>query len=155
MPIPRLNLIGLTMFGGPALPGKCEGLSLTDRGLDPGVIMESIGAYPAGVIDVEEVGLTAFLALRFNAFGSSVFQCFCPIPSAHAWPRPPVPLLMTAWTGAAGAGVLTVSVVVCTGWGAMVVGVQDRMQRHPGVRDLLGDVHGVHHGLCVHILDGR
>ena len=55
MPIPRLNLIGLTMFGGPALPGKCEGVTLTDRGLDPGVIMESIGAYPAGVIDVEEV----------------------------------------------------------------------------------------------------
>ena len=38
MPIARLNLVGITLFGGPALPGSCEDITLTDRGLDPGQV---------------------------------------------------------------------------------------------------------------------
>jgi dihydroxyacid dehydratase/phosphogluconate dehydratase len=36
-PIARLDIPGITLFGGPALPGKCtDHITLTDRGLDPG-----------------------------------------------------------------------------------------------------------------------
>ena len=42
MPIARLNLVGLTLFGGPALPGSCDNITLTDRGLDPGQVNPSI-----------------------------------------------------------------------------------------------------------------
>ena len=41
MPIARLNLVGLTLFGGPALPGSCDDITLTDRGLDPGQVNPS------------------------------------------------------------------------------------------------------------------
>ena len=36
MPIARTNSIGLTMFGGPALPGKCKGLKLMEGKGDRG-----------------------------------------------------------------------------------------------------------------------
>ena len=42
MPIARLNLVGITLFGGPALPGKCEDITLTDRALDPGQVGQSV-----------------------------------------------------------------------------------------------------------------
>jgi dihydroxy-acid dehydratase len=51
MPIARLNLIGLSMFGGPALPGVCKDLKFTEdtkKNLDPADIMQAIGAYPHG-----------------------------------------------------------------------------------------------------------
>ena len=52
MPIARLNHTGLSLFGGPALPGHYEGAK---KGLDPGSVMEGIGSYAAGMIDVEEL----------------------------------------------------------------------------------------------------
>ena len=55
MPIARLDLVGIPMFGGPALPGKCKDLKFTDRNLDPANVMEAIGAYPHGLIDIEEL----------------------------------------------------------------------------------------------------
>lgn len=38
-PIARLDIPGITLFGGPALPGKCtDHITLTNRGLDPGKV---------------------------------------------------------------------------------------------------------------------
>jgi dihydroxy-acid dehydratase len=57
MPLARLDIVGLTLFGGPALPGKCATLKGRSKGkqLDPGSVMEGIGAYGAGLIDDEEL----------------------------------------------------------------------------------------------------
>jgi len=47
MPIARLRATGLSLFGGPALPGHCPDLkipTLANKGLDPGSVMEGIGA---------------------------------------------------------------------------------------------------------------
>lgn len=55
MPIPRHDSIGLSLYAGTALPGQCEGCVGTQgqAGLDPGSLMESIGAYGRGKIDKE------------------------------------------------------------------------------------------------------
>lgn len=81
MPIARLDLIGITLFGGPALAGKCDGITLTDRGLDPGQVMEAIGAYPAGVIDVEELYKIECIALPGSGTCSAMFTA-CTMASA-------------------------------------------------------------------------
>lgn len=81
MPIARLDLVGISLFGGPSLPGKCEGLTLTDRGTDPGVVMEAIGAYPAGVIDVEELHKIECTALPGSGTCSAMFTA-CTMASA-------------------------------------------------------------------------
>lgn len=59
MPLARKDLMGISLFGGPALPGllhDCHGDK--EKGvkvLDPGKVMEAIGAYGQGLIDVEEL----------------------------------------------------------------------------------------------------
>lgn len=57
MPLARLDATGLCLFGGPALPGKCGALQgeKASKALDPGSIMEGIGAYGAGLIDDDEL----------------------------------------------------------------------------------------------------
>ena len=60
MPIPRVNDgagIGITLYGGTAMPGKCEGCMNTKggEGLDPKELMEAIGSYSTGVIDVHQL----------------------------------------------------------------------------------------------------
>ena len=125
MPIARLNLVGITLFGGPALPGSCDDITLTDRGLDPGQVhhfhkwqqflspaqlrslfhqvMEAIGAYPAGVIDIEEL----YRESRRYQFGITItIETRVSIPSS-----------------------------------------QDRVQRPSGERHLQRHVHRLHDGL--------
>lgn len=70
MPIARLNAIGLSLFGGPALPGLYEGSS---KALDPGSVMEGIGAYSAGLIDVEELHQLECNALPGSGTCSAMF----------------------------------------------------------------------------------
>jgi len=58
MPIARLDRVGLSLFGGAALPGRCADLKNPIRpgkGLDPGSVMEGIGSYGAGLIDLEDL----------------------------------------------------------------------------------------------------
>jgi len=64
MPLARKDLLGLSLFGGPALPGLHPGCrkrgadgEVVDQGkaLDPGKVMEAIGAYGQGLIDLEEL----------------------------------------------------------------------------------------------------
>lgn len=64
-PIARLDLVGLSLFGGAALPGKCATLKngRGGAGLDPGTVMEGIGAYGAGMIDVEDLYKLECMAL--------------------------------------------------------------------------------------------
>ena len=46
----------MSLFGGPALPGVlCEGEGKPDKILDPGKVMEAIGSYGQGLIDLEEL----------------------------------------------------------------------------------------------------
>jgi dihydroxy-acid dehydratase len=51
MPLARCNAIGLSFYGGSNLPGKCD----SDKNLDPGQVMEAIGKYGSGLIDIEEL----------------------------------------------------------------------------------------------------
>ncbi|CAJ1431820.1 unnamed protein product, partial [Effrenium voratum] len=64
MPLARKDMLGLSLFGGPALPGIHPGCKkrgadgeVVDQGkaLDPGKVMEAIGAYGQGLIDMEEL----------------------------------------------------------------------------------------------------
>ena len=74
MPLARLNLVGLTLFGGAALPGKCTDLGARGaRGLDPGSVMEGIGAYGAGILDVEDLYKLECLALPGSGTCSAMF----------------------------------------------------------------------------------
>lgn len=60
MPIARLNAIGASLYGGTILPGKCEG---RDVAWDAQTIMEAIGSYGAGLIDMEELHTIECFAL--------------------------------------------------------------------------------------------
>eukprot|EP00450_Noctiluca_scintillans_P027555 CAMPEP_0194537684 /NCGR_PEP_ID=MMETSP0253-20130528/77019_1 /TAXON_ID=2966 /ORGANISM="Noctiluca scintillans" /LENGTH=524 /DNA_ID=CAMNT_0039383727 /DNA_START=23 /DNA_END=1594 /DNA_ORIENTATION=- len=54
MPCARKNLISVSLFGGPALPGEhCD--KDIGHGLDPKDVMEAIGAFGSGLIDLEEL----------------------------------------------------------------------------------------------------
>ena len=71
MPLVRKDLVSVSLFGGPALPGVlCEGEGKPDKILDPGKVMEAIGSYGQGLIDLEELhkiecaGIP-FFSLRF------------------------------------------------------------------------------------------
>ena len=56
MPIARLDAVGVCLFGGAALPGRWAGAPpALDKDLDPGSVMEGIGAFAAGTLDVEEL----------------------------------------------------------------------------------------------------
>ena len=71
MPLPRLNLIGLTLYGGAAMPGKCtpdtDIPGYSHRGLDPGSVMEGIGAFGAGTIDQAQLNVLERVALPARA----------------------------------------------------------------------------------------
>eukprot|EP01120_Amphizonella_sp_Union-15-10_P012661 TRINITY_DN566_c0_g3_i1.p1 TRINITY_DN566_c0_g3~~TRINITY_DN566_c0_g3_i1.p1 ORF type:complete len:576 (-),score=102.61 TRINITY_DN566_c0_g3_i1:30-1757(-) len=58
MPLARQNLIGITLYGGTILPGLCNGVEV-----DIMNVMESIGTYGAGLIDIEELNRIECLAL--------------------------------------------------------------------------------------------
>ena len=60
MPIARLNTIGASLYGGTILPGKCEE---RDVAWDAQTIMEAIGSYGAGLIDMEELHTIECFAL--------------------------------------------------------------------------------------------
>eukprot|EP00035_Acanthoeca_spectabilis_P037412 m.45094 g.45094 ORF g.45094 m.45094 type:complete len:605 (+) comp8601_c0_seq1:4468-6282(+) len=78
----RMDIPGISLFGGPALPGKCtDKITLTDRGLDPGKVMEAIGAYSAGLIDVEELYRIECTALPGSGTCSAMFTA-CTMASA-------------------------------------------------------------------------
>jgi dihydroxy-acid dehydratase len=53
MPLARLNVIGISMYGGAAHPGKP--LKEGGKGLDAASVMEGIGAYSQGMIDIEDL----------------------------------------------------------------------------------------------------
>eukprot|EP00928_Gymnodinium_smaydae_P070175 TRINITY_DN54086_c0_g1_i1.p1 TRINITY_DN54086_c0_g1~~TRINITY_DN54086_c0_g1_i1.p1 ORF type:complete len:614 (-),score=150.60 TRINITY_DN54086_c0_g1_i1:231-1934(-) len=76
MPLARKDLIGVTLFGGPALPGvqkrSCGG-DEKPRGLDPGSVMEAIGAYGNGLIDLEELHRIECTALPGSGTCSAMF----------------------------------------------------------------------------------
>ena len=57
MPIPRVDGIGITMYGGTAMPGQCEGCtnSKGGSGLDAKDVMEAIGSYSAGEMSEEDL----------------------------------------------------------------------------------------------------
>lgn len=69
MPIGRLNAIGITLYGGAAWPGHLPG----KRGLDGGSVMEAIGAYGAGLIDIEELYKIECVALPGAGSCSAMF----------------------------------------------------------------------------------
>lgn len=85
MPLARKDLVGVSLFGGPALPGiphSCTGDSgakraKTDagapRGLDPGSVMEGIGAYGRSLIDVEELHRLECASLPGSGTCSAMF----------------------------------------------------------------------------------
>jgi len=69
MPLARLNLIGVTLYGGAAWPGHIEG----KRGLDGGSVMEGIGAYGAGLLEIEDLYKLECLALPGTGSCSAMF----------------------------------------------------------------------------------
>mmetsp|Transcript_96066 Transcript_96066/g.151304 ORF Transcript_96066/g.151304 Transcript_96066/m.151304 type:complete len:592 (-) Transcript_96066:67-1842(-) len=75
MPLARGNIIGLSLFGGPALPGRKEDSHCNDsrKGLDAGSIMEGIGAYGRGIIDMEELHGLECKALPGSGTCSAMF----------------------------------------------------------------------------------
>ncbi|CAK0891858.1 unnamed protein product [Prorocentrum cordatum] len=84
MPLARKNLIGLSLFGGPALPGQSKrpcGGDEKPRGLDPGTVMEAIGAYGNGLIDMEELHRIECTALPGSGTCSAMFTA-CTMASA-------------------------------------------------------------------------
>mmetsp|Transcript_52506 Transcript_52506/g.97218 ORF Transcript_52506/g.97218 Transcript_52506/m.97218 type:complete len:589 (-) Transcript_52506:89-1855(-) len=82
MPVVRKDLIGVSLFGGPALPGLlCEGGDKPDRRLDPGKVMEAIGAYGQGMIDVEELHKIECAGLPGSGTCSAMFTA-CTMASA-------------------------------------------------------------------------
>eukprot|EP01097_Dermamoeba_algensis_P009334 TRINITY_DN6550_c0_g1_i1.p1 TRINITY_DN6550_c0_g1~~TRINITY_DN6550_c0_g1_i1.p1 ORF type:complete len:549 (-),score=120.35 TRINITY_DN6550_c0_g1_i1:72-1718(-) len=70
MPLPRLNLIGLTLYGGAALPGRDP---KKNKALDPGAMMEAIGAYGNGTIDIEELHKMECLTIPGSGSCSAMF----------------------------------------------------------------------------------
>lgn len=52
MPLARLNAVGVSLYGGTILPGCMAG---REEGLDAGTVMEAIGSFGAGLIDIEEL----------------------------------------------------------------------------------------------------
>eukprot|EP00948_MAST-09A_sp_MAST-9A-sp1_P001023 g1023.t1 len=55
IPLVRTNAVGLSFYGGAALPGKCDGHQARGKLDDPGTVMEAIGQYGRKLIDIEEL----------------------------------------------------------------------------------------------------
>ena len=78
MPIPRVNGgrgVGITLYGGTAMPGRCEGCVNTQggEGLDGKEIVEAIGRFGAGEIDAERLALIERCALPGPGTCSAMF----------------------------------------------------------------------------------
>lgn len=58
MPIARLNAVGVSLYGGTILPGKCG-----EKRWDSQTVMEAIGSYGAGLMDLEELHTIECLSL--------------------------------------------------------------------------------------------
>lgn len=72
MPLPRSNLIGITLYAGSAQPGHHPSLR-EGTGLDPGFVMEAIGAYGTGQIDIEELHKIECVSLPGSGTCSAMF----------------------------------------------------------------------------------
>eukprot|EP00536_Pseudo-nitzschia_multiseries_P013718 jgi/Psemu1/212498/e_gw1.603.22.1 len=72
MPLPRSNLIGITLYAGSAQPGYHPTLR-DGAGLDPGFVMEAIGAYGTGQIDIEELHKIECVSLPGSGTCSAMF----------------------------------------------------------------------------------
>ena len=75
MPIPRVDGIGVTLYAGTAMPGRCEGCSngKGGEGLDAGVLMEAIGSYGVGRMSQEELDRLERYALPGSGTCSAMF----------------------------------------------------------------------------------
>mmetsp|Transcript_143399 Transcript_143399/g.458401 ORF Transcript_143399/g.458401 Transcript_143399/m.458401 type:complete len:603 (-) Transcript_143399:222-2030(-) len=90
MPLARQDLVGISLFGGPALPGLhpgsgggacATGAGAEGRALDPGKVMEAIGAYGKGIIDMEELHTIECAGLPGSGSCSAMFTA-CSMASA-------------------------------------------------------------------------
>lgn len=75
MPIPRGNNIGLTLYAGTALPGKCDGCynAHGGDGLDAKDVMEAIGALGSGKISQTTLDQLEKTALPGSGTCSAMF----------------------------------------------------------------------------------
>lgn len=81
MPLARKDLIGISLFGGAALPGLGPDCGSGPQALDPGKVMEAIGAYGRGMIDMEELHRIECTALPGSGSCSAMFTA-CTMASA-------------------------------------------------------------------------
>lgn len=72
MPIPRSNLIGITLYSGAAQPGHCHTIR-DGAGLDAADVMEAIGAFGTGQIDIEELHKIECVSLPGSGTCSAMF----------------------------------------------------------------------------------
>jgi dihydroxy-acid dehydratase len=72
MAIPRSNLIGLTVYSGAAQPGHHNKVR-DGAGLDAADVMEAIGAYGTGQIDIEDLHTVECVALPGSGCCSAMF----------------------------------------------------------------------------------
>ena len=72
MPIPRSNLIGITVYTGAAQPGHWHDVR-DGAGLDAADVMEAIGAYGTGQIDIEELHKIECVSLPGSGTCSAMF----------------------------------------------------------------------------------
>jgi dihydroxy-acid dehydratase len=75
MPLPRTNAFGLTVYGGTAMPGQCDGCynSNGGTGLDGKDLMEAIGAFESGRMDAETLDNIERYALPGSGTCSAMF----------------------------------------------------------------------------------
>ena len=69
MPIPRSNLIGITLYSGAAQPGHHHEVR-DGAGLDAADVMEAIGSYGTGQIDIEELHKIECVSLPGSGCGA-------------------------------------------------------------------------------------
>lgn len=81
MTLPRLNCFGITLFGGPALPGIHTCKDGTQQAMDPANVMEAIGAFGDKLIDVEELHKIECVSLPGSGTCSAMFTA-CTMSSA-------------------------------------------------------------------------
>ena len=75
MPIPRSDAIGVTMYGGTAMPGvrECCKNSKGGDGLDAGTVMEAIGSFGVGAMTLAELEALERHALPGSGTCSAMF----------------------------------------------------------------------------------
>jgi dihydroxy-acid dehydratase len=75
MPIPRQDAIGVTLYGGTAMPGRraCCKNSKGGDGLDAGTVMEAIGSFGVGAMSLAELDVLERHALPGSGTCSAMF----------------------------------------------------------------------------------